>query len=218
MSRRLLALLSSFALSAGFAAPAHAANDPGWSPGRRTTSTLRGEVVPEDDRRRGDGVYGRFDGDLSLALGLGVDAGEGLRGAVVGRALYFHTLGLLMAYSDALGSDASIVRVASASLEIRPLFLLRWQGDRALGEPLLDLTLDSLALELGAFAAENTAAEFGEPIGFQAALGFGVPLLAAAQGPWLEARAAYRSGVAGSPFAAVVLLSFYGAVLTPIVR
>jgi hypothetical protein len=174
-------------------------------------------VVAEKDPTRGNGVYGRFDGDLSLALGAGADFGNGTRGALVGRALYYHTLGLVGGYSDALGGDAALTRVVYAAVEIRPLFLLRWSKDRQSGNARFDLALDSLCAELGAFVAQPNRGDIADEAGFQGALGFGVPLLATANGPWLEGRAAYRSGL-DDDLAAFALFSFYGSVLTPIVK
>jgi hypothetical protein len=141
-----------------------------------------------------DGVYGRFDGSLTLAVSAGaeLEAGEP-RGALKISAHYLWTAGVYARYSDAFGSaEERPSRVASLGVDVRPLFLPRFGLDYEQGPALLDLTLDSLSLNAGAYLAKPRERDFGDERGFEIGVGFGVPLLAAAKGPWLEARAERR--------------------------
>lgn len=141
-----------------------------------------------------DGVYGRFDGSLALGASAGaeLEAGEP-RGALKLSAHYLWTAGVYGRYSDAFGgAEERPTRVASLGIDARPLFLPRFALDLEHGPALLDLALDSFSLNAGAYFAEPRGGAFGDERGFEAGLGFGVPLLAKAAGPWLEARAERR--------------------------
>lgn len=142
----------------------------------------------------GDGVYGRFDGSLTLGASLGAELEDGEpRGAVKVSAHYLWTAGVYARYSDAFGSnDERPVRVVSLGIDARPVFLPRFARDLEHGPALLDLTLDSVSLNAGAYFAQPVRGAFGDERGFEAGVGFGVPLLAQAQGLWLEARAERR--------------------------
>jgi hypothetical protein len=135
-----------------------------------------------------DGVYGRLDGNLALAGGLGAELEGGEpRGQLRLSAHYLWTAGVYGRYSDAFGSeDSRPARIASLGIDLRPLFLPRFALDHQQGPALVDLTLDSLSLSAGAFFAPD-----GDR-GFETGVGFGVPLLMRAAGPWLEARAERR--------------------------
>jgi hypothetical protein len=141
-----------------------------------------------------DGVYGRFDGSLGLALAAGAELEAGEPGAALRVAShYLWTAGAYARYSDALGSaDERDERAVSLGIDVRPLFLPRFALDAEQGPALLDLTLDSLSLSAGAYLSSPRRGSFGDERGFEAGLGFGVPLLASASGPWLEARAEHR--------------------------
>jgi hypothetical protein len=192
------------------------ADAPEWRPGERTTSPVRGEVVPRDKFSEHDGVYGRFDGDLTLTLGLGAEFQEGAHGAALARALYYHSAGLTLSYADSLGAALPVRRVGFVGAELRPLFLPRWALDMELGSPLLDLTLDSLSLGAGLFIARRV-----EPAetrtGLELSLGLGVPLFARAEGLWLEARGFVRPAL-DEGAGVLVALSLYESVVTPLVR
>lgn len=178
---------------AGLATPA-VAQDAGWEPGNRTTSRVRGEIEPRDDPYRGDGVYGRFRGDLDLGLGLGTELDQtGGSGALRASLHYFSTVGVTMGYADALGrQEPRFDRVLSAGVELRPLFLPRFVTDASQGPPALDLFLDSIALGVGAYFATPPGEAFGARRGVEASVGFGLPLAGSAPGPWLEARGLAR--------------------------
>jgi hypothetical protein len=141
-----------------------------------------------------DGVYGRFDGSLALAASAGaeLEAGEP-RGAFKISGHYMWTAGAYARYSDAFGhADERPARVASLGVDLRPLFLPRFARNYEQGPALLDLTLDSLSLSAGAYFAQPRDRDFGDERGFEAGLGFGIPLFGEARGPWLEARAERR--------------------------
>lgn len=211
---RALALFA----GAGLAPLDARAAEPVWTPGEPSTSPIRGEVGNNDEPHGGDGVYGRFDGDLALTLGLGVELDGNTRGALLGRALYYHSAGLVLGYSDAFGADdAQITRLGFAGVEIRPLFLPRWALDLEFNTPTLDLALDSLALGASVYRAYRSEAAGGARSGIELSLGFGVPLFGRAQGLWLEARGFLRPGLDSATEGVLFGLSYYGAVLTPLV-
>ncbi len=137
-----------------------------------------------------DASYGRIDGDVSLVAGLGVTAGpRGPRAAADLRLRYIDTVGAFVTYEDGpafgTGNGTDPRRVLATGLELRPLFLARWLVGKELGNPRLDLTIDSLGLELGAFFAQPTGAAFASRPGFQAGLGLELPIFTRASGPWL---------------------------------
>jgi hypothetical protein len=163
------------------------------------SATARAET---DDARSGpytapagsDGVYGRFDANLTLdvAAGAELEAGEP-RAALKLSADYLSTAGVYGRYSDAFGTaEARPSRVASCGVQLQPLFLPRFAVDLERGPALLDLALDSLSLSAGAYFAQPDGRGFGDERGFETGLGFGLPLAARAQGLWLEARAERR--------------------------
>jgi hypothetical protein len=141
-----------------------------------------------------DGVYGRFDGSLTLAASLGAELeASDPRGALKLSAHYLWTAGAYARYSDAFGgAEKRPARVASLGIDVRPLFLPRFALDSERGPAILDLTLDSFSLSAGAYFAEPLDQGFGDERGFEAGLGFGVPLCGEARGAWLEARAERR--------------------------
>ena len=165
----------------------------------------------------GDGVYDRFDGDLDLGLGLGAEFGGAGRGtpALRGTAHYFSIAGVYLS-GRVRAEKASAPSLFGVGVDLRPLFVPRWAKGFETGPGFFDLTLDSLSLSLGAFWSERVPQVRGASRGFDAELGFGVPLLAVAAGPWLEARGALRYPDA-SPReeALIVTLAWHGFVTTP---
>jgi hypothetical protein len=132
-----------------------------------------------------DTTYGRIEGDLAVAASVGAAFGpRGPRGAVDLRGRYLQTAGIFVTYEDGalLGSSAEPVRVLVTGLEARPLFLGRWLAGAELGMPVLDLIVDSLALELGASFAQPRDRAFGSRPGLSASLGLEVPLFGRASG------------------------------------
>jgi hypothetical protein len=171
MSRRAAALVGGALLVLGTARKAHAAD---------------GE---------GDGTYGRLEGDLAVAGAVGVTAGpRGPRGAVDARFRYLSTAGLFASYEDGalLASAADPKRALAFGVELRPLFLARWATGRELGNPRLDLAIDSLGLELGAVFLQPNGSHLGGHPGLQAGLGFEVPFFTRSSGPFLAVHGGVR--------------------------
>ncbi len=201
---------------------------PRWSPGNRTTATLPGEVTPSDvtvdEVQIDDGVYGRFAGDLEFSFQLGAEldlARFAPRTALVGTAHYFSTAGIYASYRDSLRTELrdGELRIVSFGVDIRPLFLARWKDDLERGPEFFDLMLDSISLRLGAYWAEPDGDVFGKQRGFEASLGFGVPLSGASQGLWLRARGQLRWPEQDSPEPSILLtLGFHFATLSPWLR
>ncbi len=112
---------------------------------------------------RADGLYGRFDGDVMLAAGVG--AGAGFRESGVDEA---GVVEVRLRYLDSVGpvvagewSGAGFGRVL-LGLELRPLFPSLFLLDQFTGDEWLDLTVQSLSLDLGAaFEPLGTEGEVG---------------------------------------------------------
>lgn len=191
--------------------------------GRRTTSRVEPEVEAEETHS-GDGVYGRFKGDLELGLGLGAELDKGgARGATRLTLHYFSMLGVYGTYRDGFGrASKSEARLVSVGVDLRPGFVPRWAKASEVGDALPDLVVDSISLGLGAFWAKPPGRDFGSERGFEASLGFGIPLMLRADGIWLEARGQLRwPELPGAPAesalgSAFVLLSWHGFVVTPL--
>jgi hypothetical protein len=141
-----------------------------------------------DTKKKIDTTYGRVDGDVSLVLGAGITvAPRAPRLAADVRLRYVDTIGAWFTYEEGplVGSTTDPRRVFATGLEIRPLFLGRWLQGWELGSPRLDLAIDSLGLELGAFFAQPEGASFGSRPGFQLGLGLELPIFEQANGPWI---------------------------------
>lgn len=171
-------------------------------------------LSPDDDPLarggRGDGVYGRFDGDFSLSLGAGAQADFSVEQVLAQAYLAFRVYQLAGVYHTyAQGfSGGTLERTVSAGLLLEPLFLFRWSNDMQSGHPFWDLTLDSLSLSVGAHWDEPVEGRFGDASGVEAGLGFGVPLLGDANGPWIRARGLLLSRPNGAAAAAWLRLEW----------
>jgi hypothetical protein len=142
-----------------------------------------------------DTTDGRIDGDLSASAGLGATFGpRGPRAAIDLRLRYLWTAGVFATYEDGplLGGSAAPRRAFAGGVELRPIFLARWLQGKELGNPYLDLTIDSLGLELGAVFLQPEGASFGARPGLQAGLGLQVPVLPHATGPLVGLHAGAR--------------------------
>jgi hypothetical protein len=141
-----------------------------------------------------DGVYGRFDGSVDLGLGAGVEfEADEPRAQLRASGHFLSTAGVYLRYEDGFGeNDERPARALAFGIDVRPLFLPRFALDLQQGPALLDLTLDSLSLNAGAYFAKPRRHAFGRERGFDLGLGFGVPLCGEARGLWLEARAERR--------------------------
>lgn len=165
-----------------------------WRPGPHTAGHVAGEIDRPFDDATSDGVYDRFDGPFTLGAGAGVErAGGALRGAARASLHYFWTAGVYAGYSRPFsGNGGPFGDALALGVSFRPLFLPRWAKDMERGPALADLALDSLSLDLGAFWRKPDAGAFGSQRGFEASLGFGVPLFGRASGLWLAARGTLR--------------------------
>ncbi|HSC88947.1 MAG TPA: hypothetical protein VLC09_16810 [Polyangiaceae bacterium] len=154
--------------------------------------------------RSGDGVYGRFDGDLGLSLGGGIEID--VRDAVprpmaVATARFYQAVGVYGAFSQSVDSSDRMERVAGVGLVLEPLFLIRWPDDKESNSSTVDLFIDSLGLHVGAFFAEPRGGSFAGASGCEVGLGAGAPLAGSAGGPWLRGRSLLRVGPVDDPTA-----------------
>jgi hypothetical protein len=178
-----------------------------------------------------NGVYGRFDGDLELSAGVGSHWGESSRSGVRLSAHYFSTVGL-WALAMTAHEKPPITPFLAMGIELRPGFLPRWALGKERGPAFLDLTLDSIALGLGAYrdAAQQDWAERswaskagsqrrdGDSLGMLASFGLGLPLMASAPGLWLETRTLLQIPDAtrlGTRVGAELLLSWHWFTISP---
>ena len=117
------------------------------SPAHRDAADRRGDF----DQATVDGVYGRFDGDLSLALGAGGELGfdpasPRLLGTLTLR--YYSLVGIYAGYREGVRDRDPLARGISAGILLEPLFLLRWTRGATTGSPFWDLTLDSIGISV----------------------------------------------------------------------
>jgi len=154
---------------------------------------LAGLAAPCLARAEGDTTYGRIEGALELAPGLGATvASYGARPALELRARYLSMAGAFVTYEEGFGAGRDWRRLVSTGVELRPLFFARWLQGKETGRATLDLFLDSFALELGAFFAHPGGGAFGERVGLQASLGLELPLFARAEGLFVTAHGGGR--------------------------
>ena len=133
-----------------------------------------------------DTAYGRIDGDGSASLAVGAAFGpRAPRAALDLRLRYLWTAGVFVTYEDGplLGTSSEPRRAFAGGIELRPLFLAKWLQGKETGNAYLDLTIDSLGLELGAVFVQPAFASFASKPGLQAGLGLQVPLFPRATGP-----------------------------------
>jgi hypothetical protein len=133
-----------------------------------------------------DGSYGRVDGDLSVVFGLGATiAPRAPRPSAELRLRYLDSVGVFCTYEDSFGISTDPRRVLTGGIEIRPLFVGRWLQGYEFGIDRLDLFIDSLGLELGAYFPQPSQGPFQSPPGLQAGLGLELPIFRNANGPWI---------------------------------
>lgn len=142
---------------------------------------------------RTDGIYHRFDGDLSAQLDLGMAVADANPAASARITLrYLQTAGLYAHYTDDFRSELSAAsRALATGVELRPLFLPRTSYDLERGPAWLDLFVDSFSLRCGAVFGRRPGLEARAP-GLELGLGLGLPLTRSAAGPWLDASASLR--------------------------
>jgi hypothetical protein len=141
-----------------------------------------------------DGVYDRLSGDLDLRIGAGVAFGRGGPSfAATAAAVYLSTAGIYVHYADALGrDDPAVSRSIATGLHVQPVFIARYVSNAERGPPHLDLLIDSLAFEVGAFWSAQRDKSFDDEPGVEIALGAGIPILPRSNGPWIDVRGALR--------------------------
>lgn len=154
----------------------------------------------------GDGVYGRYGGPFALAVGPGLEVAPSsgaVRPTAVATLRFYQSIGLGLAYAQAVTSSDPLERTLAATIVLEPLFLLRWSSDAEWGRAFWDLTLDSLSVSAGAVLVEPRGGSLGDSAGFRLGLGAGIPLLCRANGPWLRfgGRMDTAGEIAGSFFA-----------------
>ncbi|MGE0784596.1 MAG: hypothetical protein AB7S26_02835 [Sandaracinaceae bacterium] len=141
-------------------------------------------AMPSVARADGDGVYGRFDGDLvfDAALGAGVgltDASSAMSSSST-QVDFAPTLELRLRYLDTAGIMSALeVRPDGLSrvvlgIDLRPLFLARFFLGAMFFDRYWDIWLDSIGLDLGV-----ALTPLDERVGAALAVGFGfdVPLV-----------------------------------------
>jgi len=166
-----------------------------------TTDPVRPRAPAVDDPGetpgRGDGIYGRFLGDLSLRVGLGAEwdiQAKAVRPLVQVETVAYQTLGLLLCYRQGLSSSDEAQNLLSVGVSLSPLFLIRWSRAAESGHAHLDLLLDSITLAPGIVFATPKDEPFGSALGFELGLSAGLPLLPRANGPWFRTRLDVMSG------------------------
>jgi len=132
----------------------------------------------------GDGLYGRFDADVVLSVGAGAGASLELDPVytVDLRARYLDSAGMVVAPEWRPQGDSAVAVLG----EIRPFFLGRFLSNRSSGRRWLDLTVDSIGIELGTWIGP-----LANGLGAALAVGSGVdfPLStgrSSARGLWLR--------------------------------
>lgn len=105
----------------------------------------------DDSAQRGDGVYGRLDGDVTLSAGLGAGAVFPARGdaalstALELRARFLDAAGLFVVpeWRPDAASEVTL------GLDLRPLFPARFLMNMETGLPWVDLLVDSIGVDVG---------------------------------------------------------------------
>ncbi len=160
-----------------------------WCPLLLTLALAATLLCPPSAARaegRGDGLYGRWDQDFTLEIGLGggVTFADGAEGASMMAELRLRIIdaaGPFLAGRWGPNAGESLV----VGVELRPLFPALFLMDASTGRERLDLFLQSLGLEIGAAFFLDGSADAGLAIG----VGLEVPLVLPsrwAQGVWLR--------------------------------
>lgn len=162
---------------------------------------------------QGDGVYGRFDGDIDVGVGLGARLGApGLGPNLRLSGHFLSSVGLLLdvTYPVTGRTGWSL----GTAIDLRPLFLPRWALDLEQGPAFVDLLVDSISVSAGPVFHPLGNSEVG--VGVEA--GFGIPLSERARGLWLDLRGSGRWVGDASPWGALVSLSWHTSLISPLVR
>lgn len=198
-------------------APANARAETAFGPTRGTVERIES---PEPGGPDGNGVYGRFNGDLSLQIGGGVEgdfARPSLRPLLTGDVMVYQTVGVFGSFRQSTSSSDPWERVLSAGLVVSPLFLVRWPRAWETGASTWDLTVDSLALFGGLSLPQPQDGGLFDSPRAELGLQLGVPLLGRANGLFLRSRAQATSGPEWVP-AAWLWLSWQGFIHTGLLK
>lgn len=144
-----------------------------------------------------DGAHGRIEGDLAASFGAGATVGpRDPRPTIDLRLRYLSTVGVLARYEDGgiFGLDSEPARLVSGGFELRPLFFARWLTGHESGKGRLDLTIDSIGLELGAFMQKPASRVFQTSPGFFFGFGVETPIVGDATGLYLGFHGGMRFG------------------------
>ena len=153
-------------------------------------SGARGDPSP-------DPSLGRVEGDVGVVAGLGGAFGPNSPRALAEvRMRYLESAGLFVTYEDGsiLGESPQGARALATGLELRPLFLYRWLDGHETRRARLDLVLDSLGLELGAWFPQASDASFVAHPGLEVGIGAEVPVGTSATGLWFGVHGGVRWG------------------------
>ncbi len=141
-----------------------------------------------------DGAYGRLDGDLDLSASVG--AGYAVKAPLLvarASAVYAQIAGVYLGYGEAFGqTEALVERSVAAGVSAKPLFWGRFVSALETGPARLDLFIDSLTFDIGAFWAAPTGQDFLIDPGIEIGASLGFPISAEATGLWIECRGALR--------------------------
>lgn len=178
-----------------------------------TPTSAHAELIGVDPgTARGDGVYGRFDGDLDLGVGLGVrTAAPGVGPNLRLTSHFLGTVGLSVDLTWPVVEDRGWS--LGTAFDFKPLFLPRWALDLEQGPAFWDLLLDSLSVSGGPVFHPGAA----DRVGFGLEVGVAVPLFSHARGLWLNLRGASRWVGDASPLGGFVSLSWQTPWLSPAV-
>lgn len=161
---------------------------------------------------QGDGVYGRFDGDVDLGIGVGARvAAPGLGPNLRVSGHFLSSVGLLvdLTWPQTEPDGWSL----GTAIDIRPLFLPRWALDLQQGPAFIDLMVDSISVSAG-----PVFHPLGESkVGLGVEVGFGIPLSQRSQGFWLDVRGAGRWLGDEPPWGGLLSLAWHTSILTPLV-
>jgi hypothetical protein len=170
------------------------------------TTAIAVTIAAAEPARAGedDGAYGRLDGDLDLRLDAGAAfAAGGPALAVSATALYLQTAGVYTHYTDALGGRGpDVARSIAVGVLLTPLFLVRYASNLEQGPARLDLFIDSIGIELGAFWDAPRGGALRPDPGLELGFVVGFPILPQVTGPFLGLRGALRfraDDIAGAP-------------------
>jgi hypothetical protein len=138
-----------------------------------------------------DGAWGRLEADMAVQGDVGAGVAEGAFSTTSGLAVrYLQTAGAYTTWMVPVEDKADHRLTVSLGVELRPLFLPRLLKHMQGADARLNLWVDSLALRVGAVTADR--GPFARGQGFETGLGFGVPILPCASGPWVSTSGVWR--------------------------